>query len=254
MVYTQNETMFTRKLCSRNTLHPATSCRSRPNYKAVGTVLGLGGGQFFYITLTYKKDTILFISISVIYKIHWAISLFEPYLYTLIYFLVGKILGGGGQLPPPPCSYGHELSHPYRAPCRTPGLIIFAWRICPNQGIPRSDLLPTNRSSKYPSSLKWSWQVFIMLQTCTHKHICVNVCMCVCMYVCLYACMFACMYYVRILCMYLYMYVCRYACTHACMYVYMYVCICVRMHSNIVNLIVSIQILRLFSNKHHHSS
>ena len=48
-----------------------------------------GGGQkkccranFFYITLTYKRDIIFFISISVI---HWAISLFYPYLYTLIY-------------------------------------------------------------------------------------------------------------------------------------------------------------------------
>ena len=56
-------------------------------YKAVGTVLGGGGGGGggggarkktfcaakplnFYITLTYKKDTILFISISVISKIH----------------------------------------------------------------------------------------------------------------------------------------------------------------------------------------
>ena len=49
--------------------------------KAVGTVFGLGGGGnknfarrrraiFFYITLTYKKDTLLFISISVISKIH----------------------------------------------------------------------------------------------------------------------------------------------------------------------------------------
>ena len=35
---------------------------------------GMGGGQafcgIFYITLTYKKDIILFISISVISKIH----------------------------------------------------------------------------------------------------------------------------------------------------------------------------------------
>ena len=50
--------------------------------KAVGTVLGWGGGgggallkklsrkSFFYITLTYKKDTILFISKAVISKIH----------------------------------------------------------------------------------------------------------------------------------------------------------------------------------------
>ena len=54
--------------------------------KAVGTVLWLGGAKnnfvrrnrakFFYITLTYKKDTILFISISAISKIHSAISLF----------------------------------------------------------------------------------------------------------------------------------------------------------------------------------
>ena len=46
----------------------------RCNYKAVGTILGWGGGQafcaIFYITLTYIKDTILFISISVISKIH----------------------------------------------------------------------------------------------------------------------------------------------------------------------------------------
>ena len=53
--------------------------------KAVGTVLGWGGGggggggkQNFT-----QKDTILFISISVISKIHWAISLFDLYLYQL---------------------------------------------------------------------------------------------------------------------------------------------------------------------------
>ena len=78
---------------------------------------GGGGGQkkicakFFYITLTYKKDTILFISISVISKINRAISLFYPYLYTLIYMLLflnssffwlAKYWGGGGQLPPLP--------------------------------------------------------------------------------------------------------------------------------------------------------
>ena len=81
----------------------------------------IGGGQkkiarrsretFFYITLTYKKDTILFISISVISKINRAISLFYPYLYTLIYvllflnssfFWLAKYWGGGGQLPPCP--------------------------------------------------------------------------------------------------------------------------------------------------------
>ena len=50
-------------------------------FKAVGTVLELGAGakkkfarrsrtNIFYITLTYKKDTILFIGISVISKIH----------------------------------------------------------------------------------------------------------------------------------------------------------------------------------------
>ena len=39
--------------------------------KAVGRVLGWGcGANFFYITLAYKKDTILYISISVISKIH----------------------------------------------------------------------------------------------------------------------------------------------------------------------------------------
>ena len=48
--------------------------------KAVETVLGLGGQKkfcaakprkfFIFITLTYKKDTILLISISVISKIH----------------------------------------------------------------------------------------------------------------------------------------------------------------------------------------
>ena len=94
--------------------------------KAVGTVFGLGGGakkicaNFFYITLTYKMDTILFISISVISKINRAISLFYPYLYTLIYvllffnssfFWLAKYWGGGVAIAPPappPCSYGHE--------------------------------------------------------------------------------------------------------------------------------------------------
>ena len=77
---------------------------------------GIGGAKKI-ITLTYKKDTILFISISVISKINGAISLFYPYLYTLIYvllflnssfFWLAKYWGGG-QLPPPlpPCSYGH---------------------------------------------------------------------------------------------------------------------------------------------------
>ena len=90
--------------------------------KAVGTVLGLRGQKnFFYVTLTYKKDTILFISITVISKIHRAISLFYPYLYTLIYmslFLNSSFFGlvkywGGGQLPPPsaPCSYVHDEDH-----------------------------------------------------------------------------------------------------------------------------------------------
>ena len=83
-------------------------------HKAVGTVLGLGAKKFFFdITLTYKKDTILFISISVISTIHRAISLFYPYLYTLIYvslflnssfFWLAKYWGGNC---PPPCSYGH---------------------------------------------------------------------------------------------------------------------------------------------------
>ena len=41
-------------------------------YKAVGTVLGLGGqkkfcANFFYITLPYKRNIIFFISISVIH-------------------------------------------------------------------------------------------------------------------------------------------------------------------------------------------
>ena len=46
---------------------------------AVGTFLGVAAEAaqiFLNITLTYKKDTILSISISVISKIHWAISLF----------------------------------------------------------------------------------------------------------------------------------------------------------------------------------
>ena len=43
--------------------------------KAVGTVLDWGGGvkicaTFLGITLTYNKDTILYMSISVIYKIN----------------------------------------------------------------------------------------------------------------------------------------------------------------------------------------
>ena len=37
--------------------------------KAVGTILGLGGGGIFFITLIFQKDTILYISISVISNI-----------------------------------------------------------------------------------------------------------------------------------------------------------------------------------------
>ena len=75
--------------------------------------------NFFYITLTYKKDTILFISISVISKIHRAISLFYPYLYTLIYvslflnssfFWLAKYWGGNCPPPLPPCSNGHATT------------------------------------------------------------------------------------------------------------------------------------------------
>ena len=42
---------------------------------------GIGGAKkilqnFFLITLFFQKDTILFISISVISNIHWAINIF----------------------------------------------------------------------------------------------------------------------------------------------------------------------------------
>ena len=75
---------------------------------------GIGGGgakQFFYITLTYKRDTFFFISISVISKftdlsvyfilihIHLFIS---HYFQTLNFFGWQNIGGGGGQLPPLP--------------------------------------------------------------------------------------------------------------------------------------------------------
>ena len=39
-------------------------------YKAVGTILGLGGKIFLLITLFFQKDAILFISMSVISNIH----------------------------------------------------------------------------------------------------------------------------------------------------------------------------------------
>ena len=78
-----------------------------------GFGIGGGGAKYFYITLTYKRDTILFISISVISKINLsyqsilALSTYT-YLYVTIFklliFLVGKILVAGGN---PPCSYGH---------------------------------------------------------------------------------------------------------------------------------------------------
>ena len=89
-------------------------------HKVVGTVLGLGEGKktfSLYHTLTYKKDILLLVHLhnkSVIYKIHWAMSLFKPYCYILNYmwlFLnsyswgVGKLLGEGDCLspcPPPP--------------------------------------------------------------------------------------------------------------------------------------------------------
>ena len=81
---------------------------------------GIGGGGaknfarrrnfFFHIKLTYKKATFLFISISVISKIHRVISLFCPYLYTLIYmslflnssFFCWQNMGGGAIAPPLP--------------------------------------------------------------------------------------------------------------------------------------------------------
>ena len=66
----------------------------------------VSGIVFFLITLIFQKDTILYISVSVISNIRWAMSILMPYCYTLIYMLflyswifwVGKILG---------CSYGH---------------------------------------------------------------------------------------------------------------------------------------------------
>ena len=99
-------------------------------FKAVETVLGLGGGgkkkfasprKFFYITLIYKRDTVFFIRISVISKFT------EPSVYFILiyihlfishYFQTLNFLGwqniGGEQLPPPPlppCSYGHDFNH-----------------------------------------------------------------------------------------------------------------------------------------------
>ena len=79
-----------------------------PLIQGGGNGFGMGGGgggkkicaakprKIFYITLAYKKDTILFIIISVVSKIHWAISLFFPYLYVaisrLLIFLVGHVI------------------------------------------------------------------------------------------------------------------------------------------------------------------
>ena len=92
-------------------------CTSLAHSKAVGTFLVFGGGGakkflrqlFFCITLTYKKDTIFCICICVISKIHWAMSLFWPYSYTLIYmslFLITYFFGGVGKywgaIAPPP--------------------------------------------------------------------------------------------------------------------------------------------------------
>ena len=44
-----------------------------------------GGGKKIWNHTFFQKDTILFISISVISNIHWAINIFYPYFYTLIY-------------------------------------------------------------------------------------------------------------------------------------------------------------------------
>ena len=91
-----------------------------------GFWIGGGGGKrnfarlrranFCYITLTYRKDTIFFISIfmnsnSLSYQSILSLSIYT-YLYLTIFklliFLVGKILGWGNcpppPLPPPPCS------------------------------------------------------------------------------------------------------------------------------------------------------
>ena len=92
-------------------------------YYRNGFVIEGGGGRYFSkcranffgitctsLTLTYKKDTILCIRISVIYKIH--VLSYEPILasllYTDLYDVISKllILGGlqniGGPAPPPP--------------------------------------------------------------------------------------------------------------------------------------------------------
>ena len=50
----------------------------------------MGGGQFFYITLTYKKDTILFISISVISLSYQ--SFLSLFIYTYLYVTIFKLL------------------------------------------------------------------------------------------------------------------------------------------------------------------
>ena len=61
----------------------------------------------FYITLTYKRDIIFFISISVISKFT-ELSVYFIYIYLyltifkILFFLVGKILGGGAIAPPCP--------------------------------------------------------------------------------------------------------------------------------------------------------
>ena len=65
-----------------------------------------GGGDFLdqkivKALVTWQSNTILYINISVNYKIHLAMNLFQPYCYTLIYMLLFLtlyffiFLGGG---------------------------------------------------------------------------------------------------------------------------------------------------------------
>ena len=84
-------------------------------------VLGIVGGggvrqspaKCLGITLTFQKDTISYISVSVISNIHGAMSLFSLILYTGLYvvifksFLSWQNIGGVPPPPPPPLPLVH---------------------------------------------------------------------------------------------------------------------------------------------------
>ena len=73
---------------------------------------GIGGAKkiFFYITLTYKRDTVFFISISVIskftdlsvYFILTYIQLFISHYFQTLNCFDWQNIGGGGNCPPAP--------------------------------------------------------------------------------------------------------------------------------------------------------